>query len=692
MIMRMELAPWERWQRALAVDLSSRLTQPECSAQRWLLKWLAVRDYDQSLGRLTVPSTWAELQDRVGAIAATHPAVVPSAWLQSDPFPGAALLAQVPSPTWPRGSGGLGLAMLYGRSPGGQARKSGGIYYTPSALVERIVQRMVPLDLDSSPLRMLDPACGGGCFLHGAFQRLMARYRQCATAGFPLEPGWTWQDETGQIALTRWGRSQILQRHLYGIDLDAQGAAIARLSLFLAVVAAVAPDPVPSVGPVLQAQIQVGNTLLRLDWGSQFPAAWAAGGFDRVLGNPPYLDAEHMSRAAPQWRTFCSQHYQTAQGNWDSFCVFIEQALNLCRVGGQVSLVVPGALLAARYATATRSLLAHHRLHWVEDYTQLSPFAAAVYPIAFGVEKQAAIAPHPPVPYYRLPSLDAAGTDLPPVGQVWVSAVGSAVPWAVVPADMPPDLLARLETQTVPLGAIATVQGAATVAEAYALQPLLYQGTPDTPGLRVANSGTLDRYRLLWSEKPLRYLGQSYSCPTVDAVLLQQQCPKRYAQARQPKMIVAGLTRRLEAALDPGGHYLAAKSTTIVMADQLTDLHYYLAILNSRAMDCYLRLRFASQCLRDGYLCLGPPLLRQLPIPSPRDRPAELMTWVAQRLALGAAGQPEDHPQVQQVEQQLDRAVCDLYGFSDAETRWILGSRSSLPNPQFISSPHNKPL
>src|SRR6185437_8439021 len=107
---------------------------------------------------------------------------------------------------------------------------------------------------------------------------------------------------------------------------------------------------------------------------------------------------------------------------------------------------------------------------------------------------------------------------------------------------------------------VADVTGAATVAEAYELQPLLKE-VPDLGegDLAVANSGTLDRYEVQWGREKMRYLGRSFLHPAVPARVTGQLPATRRKQALSPKLIVAGMTKCLECAPDLRGRILAAK-------------------------------------------------------------------------------------------------------------------------------------
>jgi hypothetical protein len=582
-------------------------------------------------------------------------------------------------------------------------RKSAGAYYTPEAIAHYITQNTVGHLLNSylkgeqNSLRILDPACGGGIFLLTAYQVLL--------------------DHKG--TLTQAERSQILLDHLYGVDLDPQAVEVTQLSLLLKLLASL-PHPNLSQLPDLSSNIQVGNAIIGeapqphkalqqealypLDWQTAFPQAMQSGGFEVVIGNPPYIDSETMTRSLPHCRHYCTTHYEAAAGNWDLFCVFIEKALQLCKPGGLSSLIVPNKLLSADYAAGARSLLQHHQLLSIRDYSRVSVFAVAVYPLVYVVQK-ATPSTGSTLRYEFMQSVkEVAYSHVVPQAIEFdpsspnpldsqQSFVRGSSPWLIALEPPQADLILRLQ-QFPALGAIAQVTGAATVAEAYAIQSLIQESQTPTPeDLCLVNSGTLDRYCFLWGKKRLRYLGASYLHPVIPAHLRQHLPCKREQQAIAPKIVVAGMTKRLECALDAKGAVLAAKSTSIIQS--AIDLRYLLGILNSKLIHFYFTNSFASNSLSGGYLRVGPPQLQQIPIcyenkkngeretenqGSRGDRHSHLIHWVEQMLLLVSAQQKlaepaelqEFHNQINAINQQIDQLVCELYGLTEAETEMVL--------------------
>ena len=553
-------------------------------------------------------------------------------------------------------------SLLSGGDQTGKPRKARGAYYTPSAIVDYILQNTLIQRLSQNPtdsLRLLDPACGGGIFLLSAYQLLLSWYLQKHLKHSRLSTQPIFKAENGNWHLTFAERSRILHAHIYGIDLDPGAIEITRLSLELQCLAGeLWRSPVQVCD--LSQNLQCDNTILRKDNSDEF---------DIVIGNPPYLDSEWMTVHLADWRSYCTTRYQTAIGNWDLFCIFIEKSLMLCKPEGFVSLVVPNKLASADYAAVARSILTRQAtLLALRDYAKTFAFSASVYPLVYVAQKSTLPdATHQAVWYEQMQSLDQVKFAYPL--QVPCTLETAKLPWGIAQTPQQSALIDRL-SQFPKLAAIAQITGAATVAEAYAIQPLIQDSAVEA-GLKLVNSGTIDRYRLLWGVKPMRYLGQSYSHPIIPTGAIAQLPPKRFQQATQPKIIVAGMTRSLEAGLDAAGTVLAGKSTTLIRTiDAAIDLRYLLGLLNSRLIQLYFASCFAGNQLQGGYFRVGSPQLRQLPVPNLSSADLQnhltyqqLIDRVDRRLVSIQSGQALN----QAIDRDIDQLVYQLYGLTDVE-------------------------
>ena len=611
-----------------------------------------------------------------------------------------------------------------------EVKKAGGVYYTPTYIVDYIVENTVGRLLEgatpakASELRICDPACGSGSFLIGAYQYLLDWHRD-----WYVENGGEkakkekriYEAGGGEWRLTTAERKRILLNSIFGVDIDAQAVETTKLSLLLKVLEGETSETLNAqmslirerALPDLSANIKCGNSLIGpdfydeaqmgmslfddeeryrinvFDWEAEFPEILGRAvleerrGFDAVIGNPPYIDSTLMTKEMPDWRTYCRPRYEAASGNWDLFCLFVEKGLQLAKRNGLASQIVPNKLGSTDYAAGARRVLtAQNSLVSIRDYSGVRVFPVAVYPIVY-VARRAVGQGKSIVLYDKATQTDSATTMTFETAHLSISRHFSipGAPWAVFAGVESSGYVSRLCAEYPPLSSVADVVGAATVSEAYQMKPLIVDmADATTSAIKVVNSGVIDRYATLWGQKSLRYLGDSYAYPGVPEDLLSSLPPKRLDQARTPKIIFAGMTKRLECMVDIAGDVLAAKSTSLVFSDM--DLRYLTGLLNSRLLNSVFESVFGGNKLQGGYLRIGPPQLRTLPIRTidlgdryeraKHDRMVELvvhMLGLNARLARTKA--PHERVaivrEIDAADRMIDRLVYDLYHLTDAE-------------------------
>ena len=235
-----------------------------------------------------------------------------------------------------------------------EVRKAGGVYYTPTYIVEYIVKNTVGKLCDGktpkqiSSLRILDPACGSGSFLLGAYQYLLDFHRDWYQKDGPAKhTKEIYQGYGGQWHLTTQEKKRILLNNIYGVDIDPQAVEVTKLSLLLKVMEGENQDTLERqmklfkerALPDLGSNIKCGNSLIGpdfysvgaghdlpslfvgaghvppslneeeiyrinpFDWQKEFPEIMKQGGFDAVIGNPPYVRQEGLAM-----RKYISNH------------------------------------------------------------------------------------------------------------------------------------------------------------------------------------------------------------------------------------------------------------------------------------------------------------------------------------------------------------------------------------------------
>ncbi|MRR35860.1 restriction endonuclease subunit M, partial [bacterium] len=261
-----------------------------------------------------------------------------------------------------------------------EVRKAGGVYYTPTYIVDYIVKNTVGKLLEgktpkeAAKLKVVDPACGSGSFLLGAYQYLLdwhlAWYMQNepekhvkSGALTPLPAGEGGRRPGEGYSLSTAEKKRILLDNLHGVDIDPQAVEVTKLSLLLKVLEGESGQLTLGMErtlPDLGRNIQCGNSLIGydyfegrmfvdeeekrrvnpFDWRAAFPGVFAQGGFDAVIGNPPYIRIQALQEWAPTEVEFYKQAYTAAsKGNYDIYVVFVEKGLSLLNPRGRLGFI-----------------------------------------------------------------------------------------------------------------------------------------------------------------------------------------------------------------------------------------------------------------------------------------------------------------------------------------------------------------
>lgn len=201
-------------------------------------------------------------------------------------------------------------------------------------------------------VRVVDPACGSGAFLIEAFDQLFTEYQRAVDHLTALE--------RQQVRVFDPDRA-ILQNNLYGVDLNAEAIEIARLSIWI---------KTAQRGKVLtdlDHNVRPGNSVVHdpavderaFDWRAVFPEVFAQGGFDVVIGNPPYVRAELLSEPV---KRHLQARFRTWHGTADLYTYFYELGMELLRPGGRLSYIVTNKWLKSGYGEPLREFFAREAL------------------------------------------------------------------------------------------------------------------------------------------------------------------------------------------------------------------------------------------------------------------------------------------------------------------------------------------
>lgn len=565
------------------------------------------------------------------------------------------------------------------RGQNSEARRAAGRFYTPAELVEEVLERSLVRalrerfevmraahDLASVSfwtewqasvlaLRIVDPACGGGAFLIGAFRVLYAAVRASQQRGAPA-----------------CSPARVVEECLFGVDEDAEALALCRRAL-------------AALGG--SANLRAGNSVVAdseltadaIDWDSAFPGVTS--GFDLVVGNPPYVRQERLG----PWKAYFGRHYAVYHGAADLYAYFCERGARLLRPGGRLAFVVAAKWLRASYGERLRTFLAQES--WIEEVLEVEAshdlFGGAEVATCVLVTRRPLADATPAATHVQV----AAG----PRSRIGTGHLGAA-PWQLEPPEEQA-LLARLVERGVrledftgvrPRYGIKTGYNRAFVIDTRARDALVLADPRSSERLvRCVRGQDIGRWRAEWADQWLIFFRRDTPLgdyPALRAHLephrerlepgggrkpgnhawYEVQDPVDYWQLfEQPKILYQEIQTHPRYALDREGLY-GNNKTFLLPTDDL----YVLGVLNSPLVWWY-HWRTLTHMIGDT---LSPAAfkLRELPIAEPT--PA-LRREVEERVA-----ELVEHPGTQRarvLEFEIARHVETAYALTEGERRMI---------------------
>lgn len=434
---------------------------------------------------------------------------------------------------------------------------------------ERVAYRAYQEALQN--LRIVDPACGSGAFLVHVFDFLMREHQRVGAV-------------LGDLFSTEEYTRKILQGNIYGVDLNEESVEITKLSLWLK--SATKNEKLTS----LDGTIKCGNSVIEdsqvagskaFVWKDAFPEVFDGGGFDVVVGNPPYVNARTMRTGD---RKYMTANYSGLKGAYDLYVVFLLLATRILKESGRYGWIIPNKFLIADYARPAFNHLVDKSRVMIVDVSKLNVFVGvSVYPIILLGD----LGRSGPPTRLRADSFDQLQS-----GQL--TEVIAVTPQASSNIDT--------------LKAAGVMINAGTTGfEAQIVKGLLNE---QRRGIRFAVSGSVDPYTLDTRHVP--FMKTKYVHPYIEPDSTQIATSK-YAFWNAKKIVIAGMTKRIEAVYVETPLALGVGVYGIYGFAGYSP-HALLGLLNSKFMSDHFREAFHDKHLEGGYLAINKSNLEELPI------------------------------------------------------------------------------
>ena len=557
-------------------------------------------------------------------------------------------------------------------------RKTTGSYYTPTALVERILDWTLAPAISEAlsgdgpetallDLKILDPACGSGHFLTAAAKRV----------GFALATLRSAQSNPAAGEIER-ARRDVVQNCIYGVDIDPIAVELCRFALSSASGESGirCGDSLLGLTPKMLADSDYNTTHpgdnSAFHWHLEFPYVFKDGqanpetgwfgGFDVVIGNPPFLNQlETTTAQTKELATFLKRRYPgVAKGYADTAVIFAELSSQVVRAdGGRFGLVQPASILASADTKGARQALADRGTLETLWAAREGVFDASVRTCAVvfrnGQEPST-------TELRRFTGLDFHA--LPPL-RINTNEIAGMETWAPLISDgfgIPRVDLEQSQTMSAVLSATADFRD-----QYYGLVGFVEDANGRVPdGVDTAaliTTGLIDPAELHWGNRSTKFNKTDYTAPVVDLNRLRSESELGDWAANRlvPKLLLATQTRVIEVVVDEAGVLLPSVPVITVTTHGIS-LWHAAAALMSPPITAWAAARYMGAALSIDALKLSASQVLGLPLPPSSD------AWnSAAALIHDASNTSSSAPHRKQRLEEAGALMCDAYGVCDAD-------------------------
>lgn len=514
-------------------------------------------------------------------------------------------------------------------------RKINGAFYTPNEIVEHLNKKLITKD---SNIRVCDPSCGSGAFLVLATKKIA-------------------NDNKQSIIKT-------IENNIYGADIDQRS--INRTKIILSLLALQNGEDKEEI----KFNLNCGNSIdkQKFDWKKIFPEVFNSGGFDLIIGNPPYIEMKIMNE---ETKKVCKRDYgDICSGSFDIFICFIKLGMDMLKEGGSLGYIIPNKFMATKYASVLRGIiLEQYTLKEIINVSSIEVFKdISVYPIILVIDKvkssdnQVLLNP-------SVESLAHLNGELEKIylNQKLYNLTEDKV-FFFLPKDKDERnvIVKMINSNSSKLSELLTTKWSVS----FHKSGLREQFISDSPkgnnpkkiigGKSFGGNTEVQRYKLEWAGYWIDY-------DESKAKEIKNQFPPREI-FEQNKIILCQNSKRIRATLDEDKiyckdiffvSYLTKKSKEMNL-----DIKYLLAILNSELMSYFYSIIFNATHIGGDYLHYLPIYLNPLPIKLANEHKQKEIISLVDKILNKTLSEKE----FEETDRAIDKLIYSIYEITPEES------------------------
>ena len=415
------------------------------------------------------------------------------------------------------------------------------------------------------------------------------------------------------------------------------------------------------------------------------------GGFDLVIGNPPYISALNMKKQIPEEvRKIYKNDFVVNKGSVDMYILFFEKGLRLLRKNGVLVFITPSKYLSARYGIELRKFILSYSLEQLFDYSKTKVFESADVSTLITLIKNSKQSQFVKTFFHSKKKV---------CSHINNKNLLTKLPeniWGILLSE-DSNLINKIIDNSVSAKDFLDINASSTAGEA---EEYLNYITENKINPKLINTGTIRKYNSLWGIKKIKAKHINILTPYLDISKISERRANMY---KAPKLIFSKLTKNIVATFDKYGEYASVNTNFILNPKDGYNLNFLAGYFNSSLFDYVFKKLFGGLSMYSS-IQVQAPQLRISPIPildtPQKQQTAKQIEELVEEILLikngentpslratpheGNLGSKQSHEEnlengdtvitsTEELEKRIDELVFGLYGLGEEEIGVVVG-------------------